>query len=49
VHFAHGGLQNVIPYNLALWRSRLPTDRRQPPVLLSLLLSARHQTVIEQR
>jgi hypothetical protein len=38
----------VIPYYLAPPAQPLATDRRQP-VLLSLLLSAGHQTVIEQR
>jgi hypothetical protein len=48
MHVAHGGLPNVIPCYLALLAQPFATDRRQP-VFLSLLLSAGHQTVIEQR
>jgi hypothetical protein len=48
VHFAHSGLPDVIPYYLAPLAQPLAADRRDPPVFLSLLLSAGHQTLVEQ-
>jgi hypothetical protein len=39
----------VIPYCLAPLAQPLAADRHQPPVSLSLLVSAGHQTMIEQR
>jgi hypothetical protein len=38
----------VIPYYLAPLAQPLAADRRDPPVFLSLLLSAGHQTLVEQ-